>query len=133
MRIAQVAPLYESVPPRGYGGTERVVSYLTEALQGLQRKDEAYESVREAIELDPEFFPARLQEGSLLLFDQRIAEAAVPLEQAVRLAPHSSRAHFQLSQAYQRLGKTDEAAAGCEKLRRLRHMRRCVVMGRPAA
>jgi glycosyltransferase involved in cell wall biosynthesis len=32
MRIAQVAPLYESVPPQGYGGTERVVSYLTEAL-----------------------------------------------------------------------------------------------------
>ena len=30
MRIAQVAPLYESVPPRLYGGTERVVSYLTE-------------------------------------------------------------------------------------------------------
>lgn len=32
MRIAQVAPLYESVPPRLYGGTERVVSWLTEAL-----------------------------------------------------------------------------------------------------
>jgi glycosyltransferase involved in cell wall biosynthesis len=32
MRIAQVAPLYESVPPHGYGGTERVVSYLTEEL-----------------------------------------------------------------------------------------------------
>ncbi len=32
MRIAQVSPLYESVPPRGYGGTERVVSYLTEEL-----------------------------------------------------------------------------------------------------
>jgi glycosyltransferase involved in cell wall biosynthesis len=32
MRIAQVAPLYESVPPRCYGGTERVVSYLTEEL-----------------------------------------------------------------------------------------------------
>ena len=32
MRIAQVAPLYESVPPRLYGGTERVVSYLTEEL-----------------------------------------------------------------------------------------------------
>src|SRR5262245_12555484 len=30
MRIAQVAPLYESVPPKCYGGTERVVSYLTE-------------------------------------------------------------------------------------------------------
>src|SRR5690242_8011665 len=32
MRIAQVSPLYESVPPQLYGGTERVVSYLTEAL-----------------------------------------------------------------------------------------------------
>jgi len=38
MRIAQVAPLYERVPPVLYGGTERVVSYLTEALvaQGHQ-------------------------------------------------------------------------------------------------
>jgi glycosyltransferase involved in cell wall biosynthesis len=32
MRIAQVAPLYESVPPKAYGGTERIVSYLTEEL-----------------------------------------------------------------------------------------------------
>ena len=32
MRIAQIAPLYERVPPRLYGGTERVVSYLTEEL-----------------------------------------------------------------------------------------------------
>jgi glycosyltransferase involved in cell wall biosynthesis len=38
MKIAQVAPLYESVPPKFYGGTERVVSYLTEELvrQGHQ-------------------------------------------------------------------------------------------------
>jgi glycosyltransferase involved in cell wall biosynthesis len=35
MKTAQVAPLFESVPPRGYGGTERVVSYLTEALVEL--------------------------------------------------------------------------------------------------
>jgi len=32
MRIAQVAPLHEACPPRFYGGTERVVSYLTEEL-----------------------------------------------------------------------------------------------------
>src|SRR6185295_5872324 len=32
MKIAQIAPLIESVPPKAYGGTERVVSYLTEAL-----------------------------------------------------------------------------------------------------
>lgn len=35
MRIAQVAPLSESVPPRLYGGTERIVSYLTEELVRL--------------------------------------------------------------------------------------------------
>ena len=35
MRIAQVAPLFERVPPVAYGGTERVVSYLTDALIDL--------------------------------------------------------------------------------------------------
>jgi len=32
MKIAQVSPLFESVPPKQYGGTERVISYLTEEL-----------------------------------------------------------------------------------------------------
>ncbi len=35
MRIAQIAPLYESVPPKQYGGTERIVSYLTEELVNM--------------------------------------------------------------------------------------------------
>lgn len=35
MRIGQVSPLYESVPPQEYGGTERVVSFLTEELVRL--------------------------------------------------------------------------------------------------
>ena len=35
MKIAQIAPLAESVPPKLYGGTERVVSYLTEELVRL--------------------------------------------------------------------------------------------------
>ena len=35
MKIAQIAPLAESVPPRMYGGTERIVSYLTEELVKL--------------------------------------------------------------------------------------------------
>ena len=38
MRIAQIAPLYESVPPKLYGGTERIVSYLTEEL--VQQKQD---------------------------------------------------------------------------------------------
>ena len=35
MRIAQIAPLYEAVPPRLYGGTERVVAHLCDALTEL--------------------------------------------------------------------------------------------------
>lgn len=35
MRIAQVSPLYERVPPLYYGGTERIVAYLTDALLAL--------------------------------------------------------------------------------------------------
>ena len=44
MRIAQVAPLTESVPPRTYGGTERVVSYLTETLVELGHEVTLYAS-----------------------------------------------------------------------------------------
>ncbi len=44
MRIAQVAPLYESVPPKYYGGTERVVSYLTESLVELGHEVTLYAS-----------------------------------------------------------------------------------------
>src|SRR5262249_30065042 len=35
MRIAQISPLMESIPPKLYGGTERVVSWLTEELVAM--------------------------------------------------------------------------------------------------
>ena len=35
MKIAQISPLAESCPPKLYGGTERIVSYLTEELVRL--------------------------------------------------------------------------------------------------
>jgi len=35
MKIAQITPLYEAVPPKLYGGTERVVAHLTDALVDL--------------------------------------------------------------------------------------------------
>jgi glycosyltransferase involved in cell wall biosynthesis len=44
LRIAQVAPLFESVPPTGYGGTERVVSYLTETLAEMGHEVTLYAS-----------------------------------------------------------------------------------------
>jgi len=44
VKIAQLAPLYESVPPKYYGGTERVVSYLTESLVKLGHEITLYAS-----------------------------------------------------------------------------------------
>ncbi len=44
MKIAQVAPLYESVPPKYYGGTERIVSYLTEELVNMGHEVTLYAS-----------------------------------------------------------------------------------------
>ena len=66
MRIAQVAPLQEAVPPRFYGGTERVVSYLTENLVQLGHDVTLFASgdsetrarlvpiCRQALRLDPD-------------------------------------------------------------------------------
>ncbi|MDE2027420.1 MAG: glycosyltransferase family 4 protein [Candidatus Omnitrophica bacterium] len=44
MKIAQVSPLYESVPPKAYGGTERVISYLTEELVAMGHEVTLYGS-----------------------------------------------------------------------------------------
>lgn len=66
MRIAQVAPLYERVPPLLYGGTERVVSYLTEELVRMGHEVTLFASgdsitsarlhpvARRALRLDPD-------------------------------------------------------------------------------
>jgi hypothetical protein len=44
MKIAQISPLMESVPPRLYGGTERIVSYLTEELVRLDHEVTSFAS-----------------------------------------------------------------------------------------
>jgi glycosyltransferase involved in cell wall biosynthesis len=66
MKIAQVAPLYEAVPPKLYGGTERVVAYVTDALVELGHEVTLFASGEaettatlvaardQAIRLDPE-------------------------------------------------------------------------------
>ena len=55
MKIAQIAPLIESVPPRLYGGTERIASYVTEELVALGSSRAATQSPR------PISFPAYLR------------------------------------------------------------------------
>ena len=83
MRIAQVPPLYEAVPPRFYGGTERVVAHLTDALVDLghqvtlfasaeaQTKAELVKVRDQAIRLDPVQLKSDLAAHMSMLWDVR--------------------------------------------------------------
>jgi hypothetical protein len=72
MRIAQVAPLYESVPPKLYGGTERVVSYLTEELVRLGNCS-SKESHRKSVSMTSGGFPDRVSDTRAVLADPILA------------------------------------------------------------
>jgi tetratricopeptide (TPR) repeat protein len=85
--------------------TATSLTLAAECSESLGRTDEAHERLREAADLDPDYVPARLAQGRLLLVAGHAAEAARVLEEAVRRAPQSSLAHFHLSQAYARLGE----------------------------
>jgi glycosyltransferase involved in cell wall biosynthesis len=83
MRIAQVAPLYEAVPPKLYGGTERVVSHLTDALVDIGHDVTLFASAEartkarlvaardQAIRLDPALLQSDVAAHMSMLFDVR--------------------------------------------------------------
>jgi glycosyltransferase involved in cell wall biosynthesis len=81
MRIAQVAPMYEAVPPHLYGGTERVVSYLTEELvrRGHDVTLFASGDSRTSANLVPTTERALRERFSL----EEMQELAIPLHQAM--------------------------------------------------
>lgn len=96
MKIAQVAPLYESVPPRLYGGTERVVSYLTEELvrQGHEVTLFASGDSSTSAELRPMCPQAlRLQGGTLT---SPLAHHLLLVEKVAREAEDYDVVHFHL-------------------------------------
>jgi glycosyltransferase involved in cell wall biosynthesis len=93
MRIAQVAPMYEAVPPHRYGGTERVVSYLTEELvrRGHDVTLFASGDSRTSAKLAPTSECALRERFSL----QEMQELAIPLHMTM------------LSEVFQRAGEFD--------------------------
>ena len=107
MRIAQVAPLYESVPPRLYGGTERVVSWLTEKLVSLGHDVTLFASgdsvtnarlvpaCRQALRLDPQCIDPLAHH---VLMAERVFSLA---EQFDVIHFHIDYLHFSLSRRVQ--------------------------------
>ena len=90
MKIAQVTPLYEAVPPRLYGGTERVVAHLTDALVELGHEVTLFASAE--AETKARLVPVR---------DQAIRLDPAPLKSD--LAAHLSM----LAEVRQRAGEFD--------------------------
>jgi glycosyltransferase involved in cell wall biosynthesis len=95
MRIAQVAPLYERVPPQNYGGTERVVSYLTEELVRQGHKVTLFasgDSVTQARLIAPCAQSLRLDKNSV----DPIANHVLMLEMVFREARSFDLIHFHI-------------------------------------
>jgi glycosyltransferase involved in cell wall biosynthesis len=108
MRIAQVAPLYERVPPLCYGGTERIVSYVTEELinQGHELTLFASgDSVTQAKILSPCEQSLRLNSAC----EDRLAYHFLQLEQVSRNAAAFDIIHFHIDYLHYPLSRKLEA------------------------
>jgi len=85
--------------------------YLAAVHTRLKQVPEAIKEYEKALELDPDHFQANLRYGRLLYLEGH-ADAALPkLSRAANVDPESPEAHEFLADAYQQLGKLQEAAS----------------------
>ncbi len=98
--------------------------HLATVLDLLQDHETARAELQRILEADPKRGDARYLLGKILLANDQ-AEAALPqLQAATGLAPEDANAHYQLAQAYQRLGRRQEAKASFERFRELKKSQR---------
>lgn len=88
---------------------------LAEAEEGLSELESAEEYARLALTKSPQHVTANLVLGLIRMREQRYEEATLALQNVVRLDPASSKAHYQLSLAYARLGDRDASAHHLER------------------
>jgi tetratricopeptide (TPR) repeat protein len=92
--------------------------------RGGAEAEEGIRALLRAVEIDPELYEARVTLGRALVARGRAAEAVEHLRRAAALAPGNPEPHYQLSLAYRRLGRKDEAAAASALVRRIHESRR---------
>ncbi len=98
MRIAQVAPLHESVPPKLYGGTERVVHYLTEELVKMGHEVTLFAS--KDSETSAKLVPCCEQALRLSGVKDRLAPHILQLEKVVQRANDFDIIHFHVDHVH---------------------------------
>jgi arylsulfatase A-like enzyme len=107
-RPERAVPVLQSLP--GSGTKTYLAQYaLGVALARQQQYPQAIEHLRQAIELQPESVWAHLEMGSALIKTGDNKTAAIHLEIAATRLPKFALAHILLAQAYEHLGRTEEA------------------------
>lgn len=94
MRIAQIAPLAEAVPPKLYGGTERVVWWLTEALVDLGHDVTLYASADS--ETSARLIPCAPQALRLAGVNDHVASTLAMVDRVLREADRYEMLHFHI-------------------------------------
>jgi protein O-GlcNAc transferase len=86
--------------------------------------DEGMKELRTALGINPKSYEARIALGRALVSRGRPADALEHLKVAADLAPNNPEPHYQLSLAYRRLGRKEEAAAESAIVKRIHESRR---------
>src|SRR5438270_8062948 len=86
--------------------------------------EEGLKELARALEINPQLYEARVTLGRALVERGRAGEAVEHLRRAAELAPGNPEPHYQLSLAYRRLGRKEEAAAESDIVRRIHESRR---------
>ena len=115
IRLGEFASALETL--KNAEKTAAVATIKAEGFSGLGKSDDAHESLDDALRLDPDYFPAKLAKGKLLLDEGDVENAVSVLESAVKRDPASSQGHFQLSQALRQTGNNDRADAELQRMR----------------
>ncbi|MBC7930920.1 MAG: tetratricopeptide repeat protein, partial [Rubrivivax sp.] len=86
--------------------------------------EEGLMELERALALNPNIYEARVALGRALVASGRAAEAVEHLQRAAELAPENPEPHYQLSLAYKRMGRSEDAAAESAIVKRIHESRR---------
>jgi len=92
--------------------------------RGAANLEEGLKELTRALEISPNLYEARVALGRALVANNHSQEALMHLERAAQIAPENPEPHYQLSLAYRKLGRKDDAAAQAAIVKRIHESRR---------
>ena len=101
--------------------------------RGRSSIEEGISELQRCLSINSNVYEARVTLGRVLVSKGRAADAIEHLRVAAELAPNNPEPHYQLSLAYRKLGKKDEAAAEAAIVKRIHESRRGTVQPNPSS